>query len=118
MRDIDPRQDGQGAREEAIYIPDNAELLGVLDGLPQSLRSHRDHAALFVHFVKVHQWGRPEDEPNGDRYTRAAFVHPAAVDTGPAACAAAPVLVRSGRAAHGHVQRRPTVEGLRGCRPL
>lgn len=54
---------------EAIYIPGNPSLLGILDGLPKPLRRYREHAALLLHFVNMRRWNRKRDE-SSDYYSR------------------------------------------------
>ena len=53
---------------ESIYIPDNDDLLAVLDGLPKALRPYRDHAALLIYFAGLPKWIHRRNE--NDDFTR------------------------------------------------
>ena len=49
---------------EAIYIPANADLARVLNGLPSKLQKYREHAMVLLHFIATKRWGK-EVEPGG-----------------------------------------------------
>ncbi len=53
---------------EALYLPDNPGLLGLLDDLPRPLRRYRDHAALLLHFTNAPRWMRRRND--NDEFTR------------------------------------------------